>query len=61
MKPYYLFYEGANPESKDLMNSSSEARDTLGRLIDAKKAYDNPRNLVRMSLENAVQEQERSG
>ena len=58
---YYLFYEGANPESKDLMNSSSEARDTLGRLIDAKKAYDNPRNLVRMSLENAVQEQERSG
>ncbi|XP_042019181.1 uncharacterized protein LOC121767039 [Salvia splendens] len=38
---FYLFYEGANPESKDLMNSSSgrnftkkkvsEARETLGR------------------------------
>ncbi|XP_047961867.1 probable serine/threonine-protein kinase DDB_G0282963 [Salvia hispanica] len=39
---FYLFYEGANPESKDLMNSSSggnftknkasEAREILGRL-----------------------------
>ena len=68
---YYLFYDGANLESKDLMNSSSdgnftknkasEARETLGRLIDAKKTYDNPRNLVRRSSANAVQEKEGEG
>ncbi|KAL1557223.1 hypothetical protein AAHA92_12734 [Salvia divinorum] len=50
---YNNFYEGLAPESKDLVNSSSggdfsklrlsEARRVVGRLIDAKKAYDNPR------------------
>ncbi|KAL1564927.1 hypothetical protein AAHA92_07207 [Salvia divinorum] len=49
---YNNFYEGLAPESKDLVNSSSggdfsklrlsEARRVMGRLIDAKKAYDNP-------------------
>ncbi|KAL1545343.1 hypothetical protein AAHA92_22083 [Salvia divinorum] len=48
---YNNFYEGLAPESKDLVNSSSggdvsrlrlsEARKVMGRLIDAKKAYDN--------------------
>ncbi|KAL1548304.1 hypothetical protein AAHA92_16550 [Salvia divinorum] len=47
------FYEGMTSESKDLVNSSSggdfsrlrvsEARKVINRLIDAKKAYDNPR------------------
>ena len=65
---YYLFYEGANPESKDLMNSSSggnftknkasEARETLGRLIEAKKAYDNPSSILRRGSANAVTEQD---
>ncbi|KAL1540678.1 hypothetical protein AAHA92_24992 [Salvia divinorum] len=50
---YNNFYEGMTPESKDLVNSSSggdfsrlrvsEARRIVSRLIDAKKAYDNPR------------------
>ncbi|KAL1563944.1 hypothetical protein AAHA92_06361 [Salvia divinorum] len=53
---YNNFYEGLAPESKDLVNSSSggdfsrlrlsEARKVMGRLIDAKKAYDNPRAQV---------------
>ncbi|KAL1569622.1 hypothetical protein AAHA92_01081 [Salvia divinorum] len=53
---YNNFYEGLAPESKDLVNSSSggdfsrlrlsEARKVLGRLTDAKKAYDNPRAQV---------------
>ena len=65
---FYLFYEGANPESKDLMNSSSggnftknkasEAREILGRLIDAKKAYDCPRAIMRRSSANTVKERE---
>ncbi|KAL1548155.1 hypothetical protein AAHA92_16428 [Salvia divinorum] len=47
------FYEGMTSESKDLVNSSSggdfsrlrvsEAKRVINRLIDAKKAYDNPR------------------
>ncbi|KAL1568701.1 hypothetical protein AAHA92_00282 [Salvia divinorum] len=47
------FYEGMTSESKDLVNSSSggdfsrlrvsEAKRIINRLIDAKKAYDNPR------------------
>ncbi|KAL1540658.1 hypothetical protein AAHA92_24977 [Salvia divinorum] len=47
------FYEGMTSESKDLVNSSSgedflrlrvsEAKRITNRLIDAKKAYDNPR------------------
>ncbi|KAL1545229.1 hypothetical protein AAHA92_21977 [Salvia divinorum] len=50
---YNNFYEGLAVESKDFVNSSSggdfsklrlsEARRVIGRLIDAKKAYDNPR------------------
>ncbi|KAL1534057.1 hypothetical protein AAHA92_31460 [Salvia divinorum] len=53
---YNNFYEGLAPESKDLVNSSSggdfsrlrlsEARKVMGRLIDAKKAYDNSRAQV---------------
>ncbi|KAL1536459.1 hypothetical protein AAHA92_29108 [Salvia divinorum] len=53
---YNNFYEGLAPESKDLVNSSSggdfsrlrlsEARKVMERLIDAKKAYDNPRAQV---------------
>ncbi|KAL1563289.1 hypothetical protein AAHA92_05775 [Salvia divinorum] len=53
---YNNFYEGLAPKSKDLVNSSSggdfsrlrlsEARKVMGRLIDAKKAYDNPRAQV---------------
>ena len=68
---FYLFYEGANPESKDLINSSSggnftknkasEAQEIVGRLIDAKKAYDNPRIIMRRSSANAVKEQEGEG
>ena len=67
---FYLFYEGANPESKDLMNSSSgrnftknkasEAREILGRLIDAKKTYDHPR-IIRRGSANAIKEQEGEG
>ncbi|KAL1534771.1 hypothetical protein AAHA92_30909 [Salvia divinorum] len=47
------FYEGMTSESKDLVNSSSgrdfsrlrvsEAKRIINRLINAKKAYDNPR------------------
>ncbi|KAL1557122.1 hypothetical protein AAHA92_12647 [Salvia divinorum] len=47
------FYEGMTSESKDLVNSSSggdfsrlrvsEAKRVINRLIDAKKAHDNPR------------------
>ncbi|XP_042056338.1 uncharacterized protein LOC121800915 [Salvia splendens] len=65
---YYLFYEGANPESKDLMNSSSGgnftkkkgsvAREILGKLIEAKKAYDSPRNAMRRGSANALREQD---
>ena len=61
---YYLFYEGAKPESKDLMNTASggnftkrkvsEAREILGRLIDAKKAYDSPRTILRRGDADAV-------
>ncbi|KAL1543936.1 hypothetical protein AAHA92_20847 [Salvia divinorum] len=50
------FYEGMTPESKDLVNSSSggdfsmlrvsEAKRIISRLIDAKKAYDNPRTTM---------------
>ncbi|KAL1565660.1 hypothetical protein AAHA92_07846 [Salvia divinorum] len=53
---YNNFYEGMTPESKDLVNSSSgedfsrlrvsEAKRIINRLIDAKKAYDNPRAQV---------------
>ncbi|KAL1534109.1 hypothetical protein AAHA92_31505 [Salvia divinorum] len=53
---YNNFYEGLAPKSKDLVKSSSggdfsrlrlsEARKVMGRLIDAKKAYDNPRAQV---------------
>ncbi|KAL1567138.1 hypothetical protein AAHA92_02652 [Salvia divinorum] len=49
---YNNFYEGMTPERKDLVNSSSrgdflrlrvsEAKRIISRLIDAKKAYDNP-------------------
>ncbi|KAL1545199.1 hypothetical protein AAHA92_21948 [Salvia divinorum] len=49
---YNNFYKGLAPESKDLVNSSSggdfsrlrlsETSKVMGRLIDAKKAYDNP-------------------
>ncbi|XP_047949196.1 bifunctional endo-1,4-beta-xylanase XylA-like [Salvia hispanica] len=68
---FYLFYVGANPESKDLMNSSSggnftknkasEAREIMGRLIDAKKAYDNPCTIMRRSSTNVVKEKEGEG
>ncbi|XP_042065422.1 uncharacterized protein LOC121808932 [Salvia splendens] len=61
---YYIFYEGANPESKDLLNSSSggnftqkrvsEAREILGRLIDAKKTYDSPRTILKRGSVEAV-------
>ncbi|XP_047949242.1 uncharacterized protein LOC125195085 [Salvia hispanica] len=61
---YYLFYEGAKPESKDLMNTASggnftkrkvdEAREILGRLIDAKKAYDSPRTILRSGSADVV-------
>lgn len=64
---FNIFYEGANPESKDLMNSSSggnftkkkvsEARDILGRLIDAKKACDQPRSILIRGSTNALMEQ----
>lgn len=63
---FNIFYEGENQESKDLMNSSSggnftkkkisEARDILGRLIDAKKSYDQPRSILRRGSSNAVME-----
>ncbi|KAL1560389.1 hypothetical protein AAHA92_10602 [Salvia divinorum] len=53
---YNNFYEGMTPESKDLVNSSSggdfsrlrvsEAKRIISRLIDAKKAYDNPRTTI---------------
>lgn len=54
---YNIFYEGAYPESKDLLNSSScgnftkkrvsEAREILGRLMDSKNAYDSPLTILR--------------
>ena len=39
-------------------NKASEARETLGRLIEAKKAYDNPRSILRRGSANAVMDQE---
>ena len=39
-------------------NKASEARETLGRLIEAKKAYDNPRSILRRGSVNAAIEQE---
>ncbi|KAL1559652.1 hypothetical protein AAHA92_09970 [Salvia divinorum] len=65
---YNNFYEGMTPESKDLVNSSSggdfsrlrvsEARRIVSRLIDAKKAYDNPRTqLTRRAPVHAATEQ----
>ncbi|KAL1549004.1 hypothetical protein AAHA92_17161 [Salvia divinorum] len=52
-KIFNNFYEGVTSESKDLVNSSSggdfsrlrvsEAKRIINRLIDMKKAYDNPR------------------
>ncbi|XP_042023079.1 uncharacterized protein LOC121770414 [Salvia splendens] len=61
---YNIFYEGANPESKDLLNSSSggnftkkrvsEDREIFGRLIDAKKVYDSPRTILRKGNVDAV-------
>ncbi|KAL1531198.1 hypothetical protein AAHA92_33905 [Salvia divinorum] len=52
-KIFNNFYEGMTSESKDLVNSSSggdfsrlrvsEAKRVINRLINAKKAYDNPR------------------
>ncbi|KAL1549099.1 hypothetical protein AAHA92_17242 [Salvia divinorum] len=51
---YSTFYEGMNKETKDLANSSSgggfphlrvsEAKRVMGRLLSAKRAYDNPRD-----------------
>ncbi|XP_042025752.1 uncharacterized protein LOC121772613 [Salvia splendens] len=61
---YNIFYEWANPESKDLLNSSSrgnftkkrvsEAREILGRLIDAKNAYDSPRTILKRGSVDTV-------
>ena len=41
-------------------NKASEAREILGRLIDAKKAYDHPR-IMRRGSANAIKEQEGEG
>ena len=43
------------------MKKVSEAREILGRLIDAKKTYDQPRSILRRGLANAVKEQEGEG
>ncbi|KAL1557186.1 hypothetical protein AAHA92_12706 [Salvia divinorum] len=65
---YNNFYEGMALECKDLVNSASggdfsrlrvsEAKLILSWLIDAKKAYDNPRaTLLRRGTVNAASEQ----
>ena len=39
-------------------NNASEARKTLGRLIEAKKVHDNPQSIMRRGSSNAVTEQD---
>ena len=39
----------------------SEAKENLGRLIDAKKAYDQPRSILRRGSTNAAKEQDEEG
>lgn len=62
---YSTFYEGMKKETKDLANSSSgggfphlrvtEAKKIMGKLLSAKRAYDNPHAChARRGIANAV-------